>query len=493
MPRRALLLITLVLGLTGRAHGQCPDGTPSPCRTGPAPASNSVAVLVFENRARDTSLALLAEGLADEITTNLGRIARLDVRSPASVRVVLANGTREPRRVGRALGVRYLVDGALLPSRGNVRVSVDLVDVTRRGLRWTAVYQRPTDDLFGLITTIADSIAAGIVGELAPTEHAARPRAPRSPLGYQAYVSGIAALHHLDVSGLRQAITFLDEATRLDSAFADAWAALAEAWMWSDGSQPARVVYPRARAAAQRALTLDPSNGVALAALGGIAYYHDWDLARAEQLARRALDVSPTLARARLYLGEAMALQGHATEALAELRLAVAADTLDEPVAGDASWAFFLLSDTSDLALTTNRWRKLAPRSGWPVTFQLWPLLARGACLPKDVPPGEWDNRGTQIAVRYCREGQSAARALQDSIVESATGRGEFLRADHMAHVYALVGDSAAALEWFARAVDDREAAVMVVPLLPWWKHLRGSSRFLELWHRTGQPLPAVN
>ena len=100
-----------------------------------APPSNSVAVLVFENRARDSSLSLLAEGLADQITTDLGRIPRLDVRSSASVRAVLDRGGREPRRIGRALGAQYLVDGALLPGAARVRISVQLVEAASGRVR----------------------------------------------------------------------------------------------------------------------------------------------------------------------------------------------------------------------------------------------------------------------------------------------------------------------------------------------------------------------
>src|SRR5436190_59040 len=99
-----LFLSTL---LAAGAEAQCPDGSPPPCGRRVAPeVRNSIAVLPFENRARDTSLTLLAEGLADQITTNLGQVRRLDLMPPATVRFVLGRTAREPARLARALGAR---------------------------------------------------------------------------------------------------------------------------------------------------------------------------------------------------------------------------------------------------------------------------------------------------------------------------------------------------------------------------------------------------
>jgi adenylate cyclase len=111
---------------------QCPNGTPPPCAGArPAADAHSVAVLPFENRARDSTLVLLAEGLADEITTNLARIGRLQVSSPAAVRLALGRGPRDLRRLGGTLGARWLVDGQLLSAGGKVRVIVHLVEAVR--------------------------------------------------------------------------------------------------------------------------------------------------------------------------------------------------------------------------------------------------------------------------------------------------------------------------------------------------------------------------
>lgn len=250
--RSLVLGICGALAFSGPLVAQCPDGTSPPCARAAAPrapSASSVAVLVFVNRARDTSLTLLAEGLADQITSNLGTIQRLEVKSPASVRIVMGQGRREPRRIGRALAARWLVDGQLLPGRGSVRVSVQLVEAGRGTVRWSGVYQRPLDDLFGVISAVADSVASAIVGTLAPEERARMARRPtRSNQAYQAYARGLAALRRQTEDDLRRAVAAFEDAIALDSTFAAAYAGLAEAWVWHDWFQaPGPILRPRAR------------------------------------------------------------------------------------------------------------------------------------------------------------------------------------------------------------------------------------------------------
>ena len=245
-PTTAGLVFLLAVCATANVVGQCPDGTPAPCgarSSGPG----SVAVLVFENRARDSSLSLLAEGLADQITTNLGQIRRLDVRSSASVRTVLERGPREPRRLGQALGVRYLVDGAMLPGASRVRIDVQLIESGTGRVRWSAAYQRPTDDLFGVIAAVSDSVAQAIVGELDPVEHAALAARPtRSAEAYDAFVRAEALFRRNGLQNLRHAVVAYEDAIARDSGFAAAWAGLSWAWQYHDQFFPphARPIAP---------------------------------------------------------------------------------------------------------------------------------------------------------------------------------------------------------------------------------------------------------
>jgi serine/threonine-protein kinase len=392
------------------------------------------------------------------------------------VRFVLDRYPREPARPGRALNVRWLVDGQMLPGRGSVRVTVQLIDAAAARVRWSGAFQRPTEDIFAVISTVAESAATAIIGTLAPNERERLGRRPTtSNAALLAYTRGVAAQHHFDEPNLRHAVTAFEEAIAADSAFAPAWAALAESWVWLDFWVPPRQVYPRARAAAQRALALDPSSVAALTALALIAYAYDWDVPRAESLAHRVLNTDSARGRAWLYLAETLAAQGRAADAAMAYRRALAADTLDEQVAVETTLGLSLTRHSDQALALARRWRRLFPRSeAWDWAEAL--TLARARRCSADPPTSPI----TPLALA-CAGQQEAARALADTMVAQVE-RGEYyLPPGFLALAFASIGDREAALRWFARAVEARTFILVFAAVDPIWDDLRDDPRFVEL------------
>jgi len=464
-----------------RLTAQCPDGAPPPCRGARAiaAAASRVAVLPFENRARDTSLTLLAEGLADQITTNLGQVSRLELVPPASVRFVLVRTPREPARLGRALGSRWLVDGQLLSSAGHVRVSVQLIEAASQRVRWTGAFQRPAEDLFAVISAVADSVATAIIGTLAPAERERLARRPTtSNASMVAYTRGLAAFHRMDGLNARDAIVSFESATATDSMFAQAWAGLAEALIWLDSYVPARQVYPRARVAAERALAIDPMSPAALSALGAVTMYYDWDLPRAEPLVRRALRQDSTYARAWLYLAELLAAQGRFDDAVPAYHAALAADTLDEPVALEAANGLQLARRTDESLALIARWRARLPRSDVWAFAEALTLVGAHHCAasPPAAPIGP-----LSLA---CAGQAAAARALADSMVAQIERGDLYYYPAWMAMTFVGMGDHDAALRWLARGIEARTYILVFLRVDPIWDPLRGDPRFTELLQR---------
>ncbi len=471
--RPALCALLVLLFVARPVHSQCPDGSPPPCVRAPsAPSRYSVAVLPFENRARDTSFTLLAEGLADQITTNLGAIQLLEIKPPASVRFVLGRIPREPERLARALGSRWLVDGQLLPSGTSVRVSVQLIDAASDRVRWTGVFQRPSDDLFAVISAVADSVATAIVGTLAPPERARLVRRPTiDNAALEAYTRGVAALHHLDEIDLRFATAQFERAVATDSTFAQAWAGLAEALIWLDLYAPPSDVTPRARAAAERALELDSTSAVALGVLASITVGYDWDPVRGESLARRALRQDSSYGRAWVYLGDALAAQSRGAQSAAAYRTAVAADTLDEDVALEAALGLNVVRRTDEALALARRWRGFLPGSvQWDAVGATF-LVGAGRCgtSPPATPI-------TPIALA-CAGQPGAARAAADTLIAQIE-RGRHVPAILLAGTFVGLADREAALHWFARAVDAREYSMVFARQDPLWDWLRNDPRF---------------
>jgi len=159
-----------------RLSAQCPDGSAPPCRVArpaPAPASNSVAVLYFENRSRDSADAYLAEGLTEAIITQLGDLPRLRVKSRFLVRRYQGGvGQADPAAIGRALGVTYLVTGSVQRAGHRVRVTAELARAASGDRVWGQQYDRGDGDVFAIQEDIARGVATGVAGRLLPAEAA---------------------------------------------------------------------------------------------------------------------------------------------------------------------------------------------------------------------------------------------------------------------------------------------------------------------------------
>ena len=482
-PRTHVLALCLAVCATGNLKSQCPDGTPPPCAQ--RPGATSVAVLVFENRARDSSLSLLAEGLADQITTNLGQVRRLDVRSSASVRTVLDRGGREPRRLGQALDVRYLVDGAMLPGAARVRIDVQLIESATGRVRWTAAYQRPTEDLFGLISAVSDSVARAIVGELEPAERAALDARPtRSAEAYDAFVRAEALTKRNGFYNLQRAVTAYEDAIARDSAFAAAWAGLSWAWGYHDQFYPPRAVYPLARSAADRALALDPDLATALIARSVVATWFEYDYARGERLARHALGLDPHNAHGHLGLSFALLGLGRVEEAADEARTAGRMDTLDAPLLGDVSMVLLTAGHPAEAEAALRIARDASGDSLMHGFLAAQILLAEGRCGP--TAPGLDRLIGTA-----CRRGAAEAHRFADSIANAVTrGDGAYVAPYGMADVYATTGDREQTLRWLERALEER-AFFGLIATRPLYAFLRGDPRFQALLRAANIPVPA--
>ena len=251
-----------------RLAAQCPDGSPPPCGRAAArgPAATSVAVLYFDNLSRDTSDAYVADGLTEELITRLGEIERLQVKSRTAVQRYRGKRIDDPAMLARALNVAHLVSGTVQQGEGRLRVTVELTRAAS-GIRvWGQSYERPATDLMGVEAEIAQAIAEGVGGRLAPVERqslVARPS--RNPEAYDHYLRGNYFLARRDPSNVRFAIDQYQKAVGLDSSFTAALARIGYSyglyldWGWTYPGLSRDSMLARGVAVADRALMLDSS------------------------------------------------------------------------------------------------------------------------------------------------------------------------------------------------------------------------------------------
>lgn len=324
--------LALALGLclgTDRAKAQCPNGTPPPCntqRTAVAPLPNSVAVLYFDSR--DTADTFLAEGLSEEIATSLGHVPRLVVKIPSAVRRVQRANEGDVRAIGRALGVRWVVDGSVRRSGTQLRVSVRLVEADRETATWSNAFTSGTTNLLAIQEQIAREVATGVVGALTPVERASVTARPTNNAeAYEHYLKGN---WYLGRRGpwLQRAIDEYEEATKRDPNFGAprAGIALARVAIADYGSGIATDSIRRsALATADSVIQRDPSISLAWVARG-TALRRTAEFGSARESLDRAIALEPNSVEAHYRLGQLFFTLGEFADARTSLRRALALD-----------------------------------------------------------------------------------------------------------------------------------------------------------------------
>jgi TolB-like protein len=242
-----------------------------------AAPEKSIAVLPFENLSRDPDNVYFADGVQDEIRTNLARVADLKVIGRLSVMQYKSGVARDLREIGRQLGVANVLVGSVQRVGNRVRVSAHLADALTHRELWAQTYDRELADVFAIQSEIAKTIAIQLQAKLTGQEEQVIAAQPTdNPQAYDAYLRGLAYTLKTDNTpgNALGAQKYLRKAVRLDPKFAIAWALLsyvdARGYL-TETLQPTIALREEARQAAETALTLQPNLGEAVLAKG---FYH---------------------------------------------------------------------------------------------------------------------------------------------------------------------------------------------------------------------------
>ena len=346
-----LAVVLLGAGLYFFTHRPVAKAAPVPgVAPTPAPVSipeKSIAVLPFENLSSNKENAYFADGVQDEILTDLARIADLKVISRTSVMQFKDTANRNLREIGRALGVAHVLEGSVQRAANRVRVNAQLIDARTDAHLWAQTYDRDLADVFTIQSEIAKSIADQLQAELSPKEEASLEAKPTKDLiAYDLYLRAQElsrkSITSVGVSGAettRSAITLLEAATQRDPAFVPALCRLAQAYLflyWQGNDHT-----PERLAAAQKALDqaarVQPDSGDVHFGRAILYYwgYRDYDAALKElEAARREL---PNDAYISYWTGLIKRRQGHWEEAIHDMKQSVTADPRNASIISEAA------------------------------------------------------------------------------------------------------------------------------------------------------------
>src|SRR6204780_170515 len=262
----------------------------------PRSTIHSLAVLPMENLSNDASQDYFADGMTDELITHLGQISAIRVISRTSA-MTYKNAHKPLAEIARELNVDAVVEGSVLHSGERVRIAAQLIEVPADKQIWAESYEGDFRDTLALQSRVARSIAAQIRATLNRQEQVAldNPKAV-NPEAYEAYLKGRYFLNKRTGDGLRSAIEYFKRAIESDSNYAEAYSGLADAYAlsgdWKYGVLPPQEAFPKAKAAATKALALDESLGEAHASLAYALDLYGWHWEAAETVYKRAIKLN---------------------------------------------------------------------------------------------------------------------------------------------------------------------------------------------------------
>jgi TolB-like protein/class 3 adenylate cyclase/Tfp pilus assembly protein PilF len=454
----------------------------------PAVPQKSIAVLPFENLSDNKENAYFADGVQDEILTNLAKIADLKIISRTSVRQYKSGIARNLPEISRQLGIAHVVEGSVQRSGNRVRVNARLVDARGDRQLWGQSYDRDLADIFAIQSEIAKSIANQLQAKLSVGEQAAIEELPtRDLVAHDLYVHASSLIDEALYYGLNteqnlfQAVELLNQATARDPGFLLAYCKLAEAhdgiyWETIDRT-PSRL--DLAKSAINSAFQLKPDSGEAHLALAVHFYngYLDYDRAR-DELAI-AVRTMPNNARIFEWRGYIDRRQGRWNDSARDFERAIELDPQNRDLLFQTAFTYICLRDykrareISDRGVElepTNNYMRLLPgwidfheqadTERWHVTLEK--ILAEDPASARDL------TRGRFFVGLYRRDPSAADRAL--AALGEGTLRGRSIGAIELSRSYAhglaarMKGDIADARAAFSEARQQQEKIVRADP-----------------------------
>src|SRR5262249_54196080 len=290
----------------------------------------SIAVLPFENLSHDPDNAYFAEGMQDEILARLSKIADLKVISRTSTQKY-KSAPDNLREIAKQLGVANVLEGSVQKAADQVRVNVQLINALNDAHLWGDVYDRKLTDIFSVESDIANTIADTLQAQLTGAEKQLIAAQPTNDLtAYELYLKGRSLWGKRGADNIRQAIAFYEQAIARDPTYALAYAGLAEAYVILPNytAVAPREVFPKAKAAALKALQLDDKLAEAHTALADVLF-DDFDMAGSISEFQRAIALNHNYATAHQWYGsDPLRALGRFDEAIAEGKRAVELDPL---------------------------------------------------------------------------------------------------------------------------------------------------------------------
>jgi serine/threonine-protein kinase len=448
--------------------------------TGEASAQ-SAAVLPFNDESPGKDQEYFSDGLTEELTTALARLPGLRVVARSSA-FQFKGSSVDVREVGRRLGVATILEGSVRRSGNRLRVSAQLVSAKDGYELWSDSYDRDQSDVFRVQEEIARAITGALRVRLSGGHDSALSRRPTRDLeAYDLYLKGRFAWNQRTETTLMQSAQYFEQAVARDSEFSRAWAGLADAYTLLPiySSMSPATAWPRAKAAALRAIALDSSAEAYTSFAYGTMLY-EWDWAASERAFRRAIAVDSAYPTAHHWYADFLAGRGRLDEALLEMGRAQELDPLSRIIGSEVGWMYNSLHRTDEADSALARVLQLDPNYAQAL-FVLAQIRIEQKRYPEAIAAarrslevgGFFGHGFATLVATYARAGERAkAMALLDSLTARKPHPSE------LAIAYANLGDRDRAFALLDRGIKERDVLLPENFFEPLFDPLKSDPRY---------------
>ncbi|MEP6788251.1 MAG: tetratricopeptide repeat protein, partial [Acidobacteriota bacterium] len=449
----------------------------------------SIAVMPFVNESGQPDTEYLSDGMTESLMNSLSQLPGLSVKARSSV-FRYKGKDFDPVTVGKELGVQALLTGRLIQRSDDLTLYLELVDVQTGNRIWGDQYDRKIPQLIALQNDIARDVSQKLKAKLSGADEQRLTKNYTANVeAYQLYLKGRFHVFKLTPPDTQKGIEYFEQAIALDPAYSPAYVGLAAAYRTYalSADMPSTAVFPKAKAAAEKAVELDDTLAEAHAVLGFTIFWYDWDWSAAEKEYKRALDLNPNSADAHWGYAHLLSNTGRHPEALTEVKRATELEPLNS-IINTSEGLYLTDAGKIDEALASlKKAAEINPDFWLMHTFTASAYMEKGM-YPEAIAearkaralPGVSSMPSAYLGYALAKSGgRSEAESILRELLERQSG--QYLPPYHMALLYNGLGNTAEALRSLERGFDQRDPKMTFLKVDPKWNNLRSEPRFQAL------------
>lgn len=463
--------------------------------TGPEEKIESIAVLPLENLSGDPDQEYFVDGMTERLISELAKISGFQ-KVISSMSVMQYKGVRKSMpEIARELNVDAVVEGSVLIVENRVRITAQLIHAPTDRHLWAEDYENDLRDILTLQREVAKAIAQEIRIKLTPEEEMQLSKTSQiKPEAYQAYLKGLMHWNRRTGDDVKKAITYFEEAIAEEPDYALAYVGLADSYNILSFYSGARPVdsFPKAKAAALKAIALDETLGEAHNSLAYATYRYYWDFAEAESEFKRAIELNPNYASAHFWYGEYLYCLSRFDESLKKIHMALELDPVSLIINAFLGPLYNTMGQPEKGISQLQKTLDMDPNfaaAHYHFTFiysdlNRYPEAIAAAKKAVELSPSS-PLLIASLGSVYARAGQAeeANKILKELLELSKVG---YTPPYWIAEIYAGLGDLDKAFEWLDKAFEDRDELLLYGLSSPVLHPVQADPRFSELMRRIG-------